>query len=377
MTIADKLQIILDTRDELSTNIINGTDYTSLSNVPFSQYPSLLEDAKINYGNSVGTSILRTNTSYYPTKYGITLSDVGLRYNAMSVALTPYALYYVNTISSVTLNGPLMATSMRFRNLSCPTYCFSSSGINKFNVEYDISQLNDTTDSNLSSLAAPVINIGSYAFNNSDLNELNIKLINFPDGYNPEDDDYARFPNLRPIVYIQNYLSCFRGSPLMKFPFKSLSVGTGLPAYTFNQAGKAGVSDESIADGGTELIADLSSGPYISSLTTINEDAFVHARFYKIYIGDNVTDIGVEAFRYSTAKAIYLGNSVNNIGNRAFGNNTSLLSCVFMGDVPTTLGTNLFATTTKCTVYVSRAYPNWESYITAGTFFGRPIKYFD
>lgn len=374
MTIADKLQIILNTRDELSTNIINGTDYTSLSNVPFSQYPSLLEDAKINYANEVA-SLLAPVPNSYTKRYSLTLSNANLQ-NSTCTGIVPYGLFYSRTISSVTFTGPAMSLGSRFTVLCCASECCSNSNISNFNVNYDISQLDNTSDAALSNVPTPEIRLYQSAFRNSKLSSFTIKVSNFPDGYNPEDDDYARFPNLRPIVYIQNYASCFYNAPIINFPFKSLSAAT-LPAYMFYNTGIEGVTDKAVEDGGTGLIADLSSGPYISSLSSIAQLCFSNCHFYKIYIGDGVTTIGNSAFRYSTAKAIYLGNSVDSIGSLALANTSSLLSCVFMGDVPTTLNNNILSNNTTCTVYVSRAYPNWETYITDGTFYGRPIEYFD
>ena len=114
-----------------------------------------------------------------------------------------------------------------------------------------------------------------------------------------------------------------------------------------------------------------------SSVTTIGHEAFIGCRaLTAVIIPDAVTSIGINTFTGCIElTAVTIGSSVTTIGDFAFGGCTELTSMYFLGDLPSSLGSDLFLGDDLLTLYYLDGASNWPSIvggknpvaITAGT----------
>jgi hypothetical protein len=103
------------------------------------------------------------------------------------------------------------------------------------------------------------------------------------------------------------------------------SAITSIPSNTFNGCKNLAITDW-------------------KNITTIGENAFRN-NVYGFIEGvntDNITTLGPGAFRYGTFSKLYLPKNVTSIGNSCFRQCPNLAYIEVSGDVPTTMGTNVF-----------------------------------
>ena len=102
---------------------------------------------------------------------------------------------------------------------------------------------------------------------------------------------------------------------------------------------------------------------------------FINPIYTEVIVGDDITEIGLEAFYNPNSEGILtsatIGTGIQSIDFQAFVGNPNMTSITIKATTPPTLGSNVFANTNDCPIYVPAESVNiymttpvvhWDSY---------------